>query len=788
MLLTEDLDRLARCLHPDPHALLGPHADERGPLVRVLRPWATEVWAVSGKERVSATRVHVGGVFVARIDGTLRDYRIEWRGTDGAIRSGLDPYAFAPSIGELDIHLFTEGKHHALFRRLGSQVVEHQGVRGTSFSVWAPAALAMRVVGDFNEWSPELGAMRRLAGDIWEIFVPGVGAGAIYKYQVGTRRGPLDKSDPLGRSMELRPQTASRVVDSSYEWRDEAWLARRKEAQRPSAPISIYEVHLPSWRRHPEPPGPPATEDPDESARWLSYRELAVDLVGYVKEMGFTHIELLPVLEHPYDGSWGYQVSGYFAPTSRLGSPDDFRFFIDACHAAGIGVLLDWVPAHFPRDAAALGRFDGTPLYEHWDPRRGEHRHWETFVFDWGRPQVKNFLIASALYWLEELHVDGLRVDAVASMLYLDYGANGPHDWEPNVHGGRENLEAVAFLRELCDTVHARVPGAIVCAEESTSWPGVTRPTYTGGLGFDFKWNMGWMHDTLHYFALDPIFRAFNHTLLTFGLMYAYSERFLLPLSHDEVVHLKKSLFAKLPGDPRAQQATLRALFAYMWAHPGKKLLFMGGEIGQLTEWNYSTELGWGVLADAGHRGIQSVVRDANRLYVAEPALHSLDSEPEGFTWLDANDASQSVVSFIRFGPTRLSSRRTGRFVVVVGNFTPVVRHRYRIGVPRGGAYREVLNTDATVYDGSGAGNMGRVESQPVASHGHPHMLELTLPPLSVLYLTPEDAGEPSEAELEAEANEREARARAAEALREAETGERAAAAQATSDEGRRHG
>ncbi len=727
--------------------------------MRILRSAAEEVRVVSGDVRVSATRVHPDGVFVARIDGSARDYRIEWRGADGVFRRGLDPYAFEPSIGELDIHLFSEGKHHALFRRLGSQVIEHQGVRGTSFTVWAPAALAMRVVGDFNDWAPELGAMRRLSGDIWEIFVPGVAAGALYKYQVGTRRGPLDKSDPLGRSMEVRPQTASRVVDSSYVWRDGEWVSGRARAQRANAPISIYEVHLPSWRRHPEVTGESRVAEPDESARWLGYRELAVELVSYVKDMGFTHIELLPVLEHPYDGSWGYQVSGYFAPTSRLGTPDDFRFFVDACHAAGIGVLLDWVPAHFPRDAAALGRFDGTPLYEHWDPRRGEHRQWETFVFDWGRPQVKNFLIASALYWLEELHLDGLRVDAVASMLYLDYGANALHEWEPNAHGGRENLEAVAFLRELCDTVHSRVPGSIVCAEESTSWPGVTRPTYTGGLGFDFKWNMGWMHDTLHYFALDPIFRAFNHTLLTFGLMYAYSERFLLPLSHDEVVHLKKSLLSKLPGNPRAQQATLRALFAYMWAHPGKKLLFMGGEIGQLTEWNYSTELDWGVLADAGHRGIQSLVRDLNRLYVSEAALHSLDSEPEGFSWLDANDAQQSVVSFIRFGQTRLSTRRTGSFVVVVGNFTPIVRHDYRIGVPRGGAYKEVLNSDASEYAGTGVGNMGRVESEAARSHGHEHSLSLTLPPLSVLYLVPEDPGEPSEAELLAETKEREARA-----------------------------
>jgi len=742
--------------------MLGPHTDERGPLVRFLRPGAEEARVVLQGATVLATRVHALGVFVARVDGSAGDYRIEWRGADGGWQSSLDPYAFAPSIGELDLHLFQEGKHLALYRRFGSQVVSHGGVRGTSFVVWAPAALAMRVVGDFNGWSAELGAMRRLAGDVWEIFVPEVGAGALYKYQVGTRRGPLDKSDPLGRSMELRPQTASRVLDSSYVFADDEWVLARAKTQHVSAPISIYEVHLQSWRRRPAPaPAVETTEEPDESARWLSYRELAVELVSYVKELGFTHIELLPVLEHPYDGSWGYQVSGYFAPTSRLGTPDDFKFFVDACHAANIGVLLDWVPAHFPRDSAALGRFDGTPLYEHWDPRRGEHRQWETFVFDWGRPQVKNFLIASALYWLEEFHLDGLRVDAVASMLYLDYGANDPSEWEPNVHGGRENLEAVEFLRELCDTVHARVPGSIVCAEESTSWPGVTRPTIAGGLGFDFKWNMGWMHDTLSYFALDPIFRAFNHTMLTFGLMYAYSERFLLPLSHDEVVHLKRSLLGKLPGDPRAQQATLRAMFAYMWAHPGKKLLFMGGEIGQLTEWSFSTELDWQVLADEGHRGIQSVIRDVNRIYVSEPALHALDSDAEGFAWLDANDVSQSVVSFIRFGPSRLLSRRTGTFVVVVGNFTPIPREGYRIGVPRAGAYRELCNTDAKIYAGSGLGNLGSVMSEAIPSHGHPFSLSLLLPPLSVLYLAPADAGEPTDAELEDEQRLRDARARA---------------------------
>jgi 1,4-alpha-glucan branching enzyme len=734
LLLTEDLERLARCLHPDPHSLLGPHRDDRGPLVRILRPFADEVRVIRGKASVAATRVHADGVFVARLDGSARDYRIEWRGPDGAIRSALDPYAFEPSIGELDIHLFSEGKHHALFRRLGSQVVEHQGVRGTSFTVWAPAALAMRVVGDFNDWAPELGAMRRLSGDIWEIFVPGVGAGALYKYQVGTRRGPLDKSDPLGRSMEVRPQTASRVVESSYAWRDDAWALRRADIQRPNAPISIYEVHLPSWRRHPETVPPKEGEEPDESARWLSYRELAVELVGYVKDLGFTHIELLPVLEHPYDGSWGYQVSGYFAPTSRLGTPDDFRFFVDACHAAGIGVLLDWVPAHFPRDAAALGRFDGTPLYEHWDPRRGEHRQWETFVFDWGRPQVKNFLIASALYWLEEFHLDGLRVDAVASMLYLDYGANAPDEWEPNVHGGRENLEAIALLKRTNEVIGVECPGAFTVAEESTAFPRVSAPTYDGGLGFHFKWNMGWMHDTLKYMAQDPVHRRWHHDKMSFGLVYAFTENFVLPLSHDEVVHGKGSLFGRMPGDEWQQFANLRAYYGFMWAHPGKKLLFMGQEFAQRTEWNHDVELPWGLLGDARHAGVQRLVRDLNQLYRSETALHQHDHDPAGFEWIAVGEAETSVYAWLR-------RDAAGRTALVVCNFTPVPRHGYRLGVPPGTAqWREALNTDSAWYGGSNVGNgMMSLRTEGIGAHGRAQSVELVLPPLATVILLPQE-------------------------------------------------
>ncbi|NUP05853.1 MAG: 1,4-alpha-glucan branching protein GlgB [Polyangiaceae bacterium] len=770
-MLDEDLDRIARCLHPDPHTILGPHDVGGAAFVTVLRPNAQRVRVKLAGGGVIDTESLGEGLFSASLPALHRDYEIETTRSDGVVTSTRDAYSFAPTLGDLDLHLFAEGKHLALHHKLGAHVCEVDGVAGTRFAVWAPAALSVRVIGDFNDWQPELAAMRKLAAGVWEIFLPGIGAGALYKFQVMTRRGPVEKSDPFGRAMELRPNTASRVYQSSYTFRDRAWIDSRIErAAKPEKtngghvrrglPITIYEVHLQSWKRRPLPP--PVTREAGEgteeapTSRWLTYRELADELVDYVVEMGFTYIELLPILEHPYDGSWGYQVSGYFAPTARLGSPDDLRAFIDRCHERGVGVILDWVPAHFPRDSSALGRFDGTPLFEHWDPRRGEHRQWETFVFDWGRPEVKNFLIASALYWIEEFHIDGLRVDAVASMLYLDYGASHPGEWEPNQYGGRENLEAVAFLRALNDAVHEQFPGVILCAEESTAWPGVTRPTYTGGLGFDLKWNMGWMHDTLSYVACDPVFRAFHHTALTFGMMYAYSERFLLPLSHDEVVHLKRSLLEKVPGDPWQRRATLRSLFAYMWAHPGKKLLFMGGEIGQTTEWNFATELDWRLLEDEGHRGIQKVVKRINALYREHRAFWELDDDHRGFRWIDANDASQSVASFLRFPVSDLTSRPTGAFLVFVGNFTPVIRRGYRVGVPRNCDYLEVLNTDAAEYGGSNVGNLGRVQCEPVPSHGFEQSIVLTLPPLAVLYLIPADAGEATADEL---AEERKARA-----------------------------
>jgi len=755
--LAEDLDRIARCLHPDPHSILGPH--ER--VVRVLRPGAASVRLLVGERAVAARPLRTPGMFEATLEAAGDDYRVETTAADGSLSVAHDPYSFAPTLGELDLHLFGEGKHLGLHQQLGAHPCEQRGVTGTRFAVWAPAALSVRVIGDFNGWEPALGAMRKLAGGVWEIFLPGVGEGALYKFEVMTRRGPIAKSDPFGRSMELRPGTASRVHRSRHAFADEAWMHERALKKWLKLPVSIYEVHLPSWKRKPAPERPRADDESTGAERWLTYRELAHELVDYVADLGFTHIELLPVLEHPYDGSWGYQLSGYFAPTSRLGTPDDFAYFVDRCHARGLGVILDWVPAHFPKDSSALGRFDGTPLFEHWDPRRGEHRQWETFVFDWGKPEVKNFLIASALYWLEEFHLDGLRVDAVASMLYLDYAANHPSEWEPNVHGGRENLEAVAFLKELNEVLHERCPGILVCAEESTSWPGVTKPTYAGGLGFDLKWNMGWMHDSLDYFACDPVFRSYQHTKLTFGMMYAYSEHYLLPFSHDEVVHLKRSLLEKVPGDAWQQRATLRALLSYMWAHPGKKLLFMGGEIGQRTEWNFATELDWGVLADPAHRALQSLIRRLNGLHKQYAALAELDHDPRGFSWIDANDAPQSVASFIRFAASSLHARPTGDFVVFVGNFTPVVRYGYRLGVPRKCDYLEVLNTDAAAYGGSNTGNMGRVRIEDVPSHGHAQSIRLTLPPLAALYLVPADPAPASEQELAQEARFRAERAKA---------------------------
>ena len=727
MALADDIARLCRLEHADPHRVLGRHVEDGRLVFRAFRPGANRAAVVWNGERLPMlTR---DGVFEARHHDTTPPppgaYRLAFDG-DGWATEGHDPYAFSPTLGELDLHLLGEGNHRELYRVLGAHLRTHQGVEGCSFAVWAPDARRVSVVGDFNDWDGQRHMLRRLESGVWELFVPGIAAGALYKLEVLGKSGELVlKSDPFGRSMELRPSTASRVFASRFAWSDEAWMERRRASDMVGEPLSIYEAHLGSWRHH--------AGDQRHAGRpnWLSYRELASQLVPYVRDLGFTHVELLPVMEHPFDGSWGYQVGAYFAPTSRYGDPDDLRHFIDACHAEGIGVILDWVPAHFPKDSFALGRFDGTALYEHLDARQGEHRQWGTYVFNYDRHEVRNFLIANALYWIDEFHVDGLRADAVASMLYLDYAAEDESQWTPNIHGGRENLGAVSFLRELCDAVRSRFPGAMVIAEESTSWPGVTHATLTGGLGFHFKWNMGWMHDTLRYFKKDPIHRSFHHDKLTFGLMYAFSERFLLPLSHDEVVHEKGSLLSKMAGDRWQQFANLRALYAYMWAHPGKQLLFMGGEFGQWEEWDEAGQLAWHYASEPEHAGVARLVSDLNAAYRARPALWEADHRPRGFAWIDCNDNSQSVISFIRY------PKRGQDYVAVVANLTPLPRVGYRVGVPQRAVHHEILNTDADVYGGSGMGNMGRVAIQDVPAHGFEHSLELTLPPLSVLWLSP---------------------------------------------------
>jgi len=621
----------------------------------------------------------------------------------------------ASRLGELDLHLAGEGRHETLYEKLGAHVQED----GVAFAVWAPNAANVSVVGDWNGWDGGADPMEQHGvSGIWEAVVPGASEGSLYRFELTTRDGArLLKSDPFAFATEVPPANASRVFASRHEWGDDDWLERRRSGDTLAQPASIYEVHLGSWRRTPD--GKP-----------LSYRDLARQLADYVGDLGFTHVELLPVMEHPYSGSWGYQVTGYFAPTARFGDPDDFRWFVDHLHRSGIGVILDWVPAHFPRDDWALARFDGTALYEHEDPRRGSHPDWGTLVFNYGRNEVRNFLLSNALYWLREYHADGIRVDAVASMLYLDY-SRAEGEWIPNEFGGREDLDAVEFLKELNLLVHGREPGAISAAEESTAWPGVSRPTYLGGLGFGFKWNMGWMHDTLDYFERDAVYRRFHHHQLTFSLMYAFSENFVLPLSHDEVVHGKRSLVDKMPGDRWQQLANLRSLYAYMWAHPGKKLLFMGGELAQPREWDAESSLDWHLLEERDHQGVRSLVRDLNRIYAETPALWEVDFEPDGFRWLEPNDATNNVLAFARIG----SDPR--RQLVCVCNLSPVARYGYRVGMPTSGRWHEVVNTDSDHYGGSGVGNLGRVEAEKLGWHDQPYSAELTLPPLGAIWLTP---------------------------------------------------
>ena len=717
--------------HGDPFAFLGLHGpDANGRIViRTFQPQAQGVVAIdarSGEPLVRLDRVHEAGVFVGvnQAGGRL-PYRLRLEMADGD-REIEDPYRFPAVLSDFDVHLLAEGMHKNVYEKLGAHVRLVEDVAGVAFAVWAPNARRVSVVGPFNDWDGRCHPMRfRHECGVWELFIPGLTPGALYKYEIKARSGEILalKADPYAFYAERPPATASIVYDvRGLRWGDGDWLARRRAAGAREAPISIYEVHLGSWRRRAE-----------EGGRYLSYRELADELVPYVRDLGFTHIELLPVTEHPFDGSWGYQPTGLFAPTSRHGAPDDFAGFVDRCHRAGLGVITDWVAGHFPSDAHGLGSFDGTYLYEHADPRLGRHQDWGTLIYNYGRREVANYLIGNALFWVDRYHIDGLRVDAVASMLYLDYSRR-EGEWIPNRFGGRENLEAIDFLRQMNEAVYARDEGAITIAEESTAWPMVSRPAYVGGLGFGYKWNMGWMHDTLLYMSKDPIHRKYLHDRLTFGLLYAFSENFVLPLSHDEVVHGKGSLFGKMPGDRWQKFANLRAYYGFMYSMPGKKLLFMGGEFAQEREWNHDAGLDWHLLADPMHRGVQQLIRDLNGLYRALPALHERDCEADGFEWIDCSDADQGVIAYVR------RATDAGQLAVIVCNFTPVSRDAYRIGVPRPGFYRERLNTDARDYGGSGAGNLGGKAAEEVPWHGRPWSIALTLPPLAVLVLAPEDS------------------------------------------------
>lgn len=715
--MDQSIIRLLEGRHHDPFSLLGRHPLKEGwACIRALLPQAKSVHV--GTKGPAMDRVDERGLW-------------QWEGSDSEIPTHytlhcvdhgghafevIDPYSFAAQLGELDLYLFGEGRHWHAYRMLGAHPHEADGVSGVLFGVWAPNAERVSVVGDFNQWDGRRHMMRgRGDSGIWELFIPGLVAGDLYKFEIRNRDSGniLVKTDPYGSWFEHRPGTAARVAPQrAHQWTDGSWMEQRGKEGWLNRPMSIYEVHLGSWRRR-------------EDGGFLDYRTLAHQLVDYLKPLGFTHIELLPVTEHPLDDSWGYQTTGYFAPTSRFGTPDDFRYFVDHCHQNGIGVLLDWAPGHFPKDEWAIARFDGTPLYEHADPRRGEHRDWGTYIFNYGRNEVRNFLLASAVNWLEEFHLDGLRVDAVASMVYLDYSRD-PHDWLPNQYGGKENLEAIEFLRELNRVVHGEFPGAVVIAEESTAFPAVTKPTDMGGLGFSMKWNMGWMHDTLSYMSKEPIHRQHHHNELTFGLLYAFSENFVLPFSHDEVVHGKGSMVGKMPGDEWQRFANLRLLYSMMWTYPGKKLLFMGCEFGQVPEWSFAGELEWWVNQFPLHGGVQKLIGDLNRLYTSEPALHERDFDWNGFHWLDCGDAARSILSYMRQdGDSQM---------ICVLNFTPVPRDGYRIGVPEPGRYRVRLNSDADVYGGSNVG-LVEAEAEDVSWSGMPCSIVLTLPPLGALVL-----------------------------------------------------
>jgi 1,4-alpha-glucan branching enzyme len=729
----DEIDRILQADHGDPFSVLGMHTEKRGSatkvVVRAYRPDARTVAVVdtdTGEVVAELPRVRDAGFFAGPIEGRTKPFRYRLRiKPQGAGKTVdvEDPYRFGTVLGDLDIHLLVEGTHLRSFDKLGAHTATIDSVDGTTFAVWAPNARKVSVIGDFNGWDGRRHPMRcRFECGVWELFIPGVTTGALYKYEIKDRFGNLlaEKADPVAFEAELPPKSASVVTDATpYEWTDDEWMRTRAHKNDRDAPVTVYEVHLGSWKRKPE-----------DGNRPLTYRELADELVPYVRDLGFTHIELMPVHEHPFDGSWGYQPTGMFAPTSRHGKPKDFKYFIDRCHQAGLGVLIDWVAGHFPSDAHGLAYFDGTHLYEHSDPRLGKHMDWDTLIYNYGRREVSNFLLSNALFWMDEFHVDGLRVDAVASMLYLDYSRK-QDEWVPNVFGGRENLEAIDFLKRMNELVYGNHEGVMTVAEESTAWPMVSRPTYLGGLGFGYKWNMGWMNDTLRYIAKEPVHRKYHHNLLTFGLLYAFTENFILPLSHDEVVHGKGSLLNKMPGDGWQKFANLRSYFAFMWTMSGKKLLFMGGEFGQGEEWNHGRSLDWHLLEYPFQSGVQTLVRDLNRVYRSQPALFEQDCFPEGFEWIDCHDSDNSLISYLRL------ARDRDDFVLVICNFTPVLREHYRIGVPKGGAYLELLNTDAACYGGSDQGNAGHVEAEEREAHGRPYSLDLRVPPLGALILRP---------------------------------------------------
>ncbi|WP_248739554.1 1,4-alpha-glucan branching protein GlgB [Pseudomonas sp. MWU12-2029] len=722
-----DIDALVRAEHQDPFSILGPHGDGAGgQFIRAYLPGALSVSVLdkdSGEERGPLDATETPGLFVGHF-GSARPYllRTRWAGGEQVAE---DPYSFGQLLGEMDLYLFAEGNHRDLSSCLGAQLKTVDGVDGVRFAVWAPNARRVSVVGDFNVWDGRRHPMRlRHPSGVWELFIPRLQAGDLYKYEILGAHGILPlKADPMALATSLPPDTASKVASPlQVDWQDQDWMTGRRERQQHNAPLSIYELHAGSWQCE--------LDDLGEVARQYTWPELAERLIPYVKELGFTHIELMPIMEHPFGGSWGYQLLSQFAPSARYGTPDEFAAFVNACHQADIGVILDWVPAHFPTDTHGLAQFDGTALYEYGNPLEGFHQDWDTLIYNLGRTEVHGYMLASALHWLKHFHVDGLRVDAVASMLYRDYSRKAG-EWVPNRHGGRENLEAIDFLRHLNDVVALEAPGALVIAEESTAWPGVSQSTQQGGLGFAYKWNMGWMHDSLHYIQQDPVYRAHHHNELSFGLVYAWSERFILPISHDEVVHGKHSLIDKMPGDRWQKFANLRAYLSFMWTHPGKKLLFMGCEFGQWREWNHDQQLDWYLLQYSEHKGVQKLVGDLNRLYREEPALHEQDDAPQGFQWLIGDDAINSVYAWLRWS-------KEGAPVLVVANFTPVPRQSYRVGVPFAGRWKELLNSDADTYAGSNYGNGGGAFTEDVASHGQALSLELNLPPLAVLILKPE--------------------------------------------------